>query len=74
MIKFLVIEHREITREPAPVIVSDSENGDTNLQESLNQLLLRPGDALIVAHQGDSTSPVLQAANLASVQLAQSAI
>ncbi|KAJ7664798.1 hypothetical protein B0H17DRAFT_1255949, partial [Mycena rosella] len=57
-----------VTRNPPPAVPSDSEDS------SKDEILLEPGSVLIVAHQGDPTSLVLQAANVTSVQSAQSAV
>jgi transposase InsO family protein len=51
-------------REPTPAIDSESED----------ELLLKPGSVLIVAHQGDPSDEALQQANIAAVQSAQAAV
>jgi hypothetical protein len=51
---------------PGPVPPESEDDGD--------ELLLQPGSALIVAHEGDPTSALLQAVNFAHVQLALSAV
>ena len=42
--------------------------------ESDDELLLQPGSAMIVAHEGNPECPVLQAANVAAVQSANAAV
>jgi hypothetical protein len=57
-----MVENREL--QPA---ASDSESSD-------DELLLQPGSALVVAHEGDPMSETLQQANIAAMQSAQAAV